>query len=105
LKDILSLFLYYWPSEACFLLEGLTKTWPLSFSFPYSLFDIKQLPPYCPSSPSPSLLHVGQQLAQQQGWGLHVHIQDLKSEQIRSGGGETQSVQSLTVSGNVRMQA
>lgn len=33
----------------------------------------------------PSLLHVGQQLAQQQGWGLHVDAQDLKSEQVEGG--------------------
>lgn len=45
-----------------------------------------QLPPV-PTLPRslPSLLHVGQQLAQQQGWGLHIHAQDLKSEQVEDG--------------------
>lgn len=42
------------------------------------------VPPPFPTSPSsPPVFHMGQQLAQQQGWGLHIHTQDLKSEQIR----------------------
>lgn len=31
---------------------------------------------------APSLLHVWQHLAQQQGWGLHIDIQDLESERM-----------------------
>ena len=34
-----------------------------------------------PLPATPPVLHVGQQLAQQQGRRLHIHIQDLKSEQ------------------------
>lgn len=36
-----------------------------------------------PLPATPPVLHVRQQLAQQQGWGLHIHVQDLKSEQRR----------------------
>lgn len=34
----------------------------------------------------PPLLHVGQQLAQQQDRGLQIHVQDLKLKQGRGGG-------------------
>lgn len=43
----------------------------------------QSLPPPCNLPP---VLHVGQQLAQQQGRGLHIHVQDLKSEQRQEGG-------------------
>lgn len=39
--------------------------------------------PRPPPAAVPPLLHVGQQLAQEQSWGLYVHTQDLKSEERR----------------------
>lgn len=62
--------------------SGCAPSSPESILVPQS----PQLPPV-PTLPCslPSLLHVGQQLAQQQGWGLHIDAQDLKSEQVEGG--------------------
>ena len=67
-----------------------TPRTPLWFPFPAgplcspdSIFALipHQFPLPLPPGNLPPVLHVGQQLAQQQGWRLHIHIQDLKSEQ------------------------
>ena len=63
---------------------------PLPAMAPCSLDSIHALAPHQSPPPPcnlPPLLHVGHQLAQHQGRGLHIHFQDLKSEQ-RHGGGQ-----------------